>query len=225
MKFFYIFFFFSFSINSFAQGEYKFDKKIFGYTLEQIDTLTSHVDSIYFIEKMIVKIWRPGPMVSDTALAMGYYGYVFQHDYHPDRFIGLELKIMRHNDNKEWKKALKLADSLLINYPICLMGHIEMCHAYNSLQDTIRAKQHRIIYERLGNMILRTGDGKSMETAYIITGLKDIEVLTQIQRMRIKKRITKRKKNHTYEIVTVYKNFEQFDVYFDTSLIEKFRRY
>lgn len=225
MKIFCIFFFLLVSLNSFSQSVYNFDKKIFGYTLEEIDTLTSHVDSIYFIEKMIVKIWRPGPMVSDTALAMGYYGYVFQYDYHPDKYIGLELKIMRHNDNREWKKALKLADSLLINYPVCLMGHVEMCHAYNSLQDTIKAKQHKIIYERLVNMIFKTGDGKSMESAYIVTGLKDIEVLTQIQRMQIKKRITKRNKKSTYEIVTVFKNFEQFDVYFDISLIEKFRRY
>lgn len=213
------------SVSSFAQGGYKFDRKIFGYSLNEIDLLTSHVDSIYFIEKMIVKIWRPSPMVSDTVLAMGYYGYVLSYDYHPDRFIGLELKIMRHNDNKEWKKALKLADSLLNNYPVCLMGHVEMCHAYNSLQDTMKAKQHKIIYERLGNMILKTGDGKSMETAYIVTGLKDVEVLTQIQRMRIKKRIIKRKQKHTYEIVTVFKNFEQFDLYFDTSLIQEFRRY
>jgi hypothetical protein len=212
-------------VSSFAQRGYKFERKIFGYSLNEIDLLTSHVDSIYFIEKMIVKIWRPSPMVSDTALAMGYYGYVLQYDYHPDRFIGLELKIMRHNDNKEWKKALKLADSLLNNYPVCLMGHVEMCHAYNSLQDTIKAKQHKIIYERLGNMILKTGDGKSMETAYVVTGLKDVEVLTQIQRMRIIKRIIKRKQKQTFEIVTVFKNFEQFDLYFDTSLIQEFRKY
>jgi hypothetical protein len=105
------------------------------------------------------------------------------------------------------------------------MGHVEMCHAYNSLQDTIKAKQHKIIYERLGNMILKTGDGKSMETAYVVTGLKDVEVLTQIQRMRIIKRIIKRKQKQTFEIVTVFKNFEQFDLYFDTSLIQEFRKY
>ena len=31
-----------------------------------------------------------------------------------------------------------------------------------------------------------------METAYIITGLKDIEVLTQLQRMQIKKELKKK---------------------------------
>ncbi len=213
------------SLSSYAQSGYKFKKTIYGYTLDQITLLTTQVDTTYYIEDMILKIWRPDSTVSDTAIAMGYYGYVLQPDYNPDRFLSLELKIMALNDNKEWKKALKYADSLISYYPTCLMGHVEISHAYNSLTDTIRAKQHRIIYERLGNMILKSGDGKSMETAYIITGLKDIEVLTQLQRMQIKKRVRKRKKKHTYEVVTVFKDFEQFDLYFDTSLIQEFRRF
>ena len=55
-------------------------------------------------------------------------------------------------------------------------------------------------------------------------GHKDIEVLTQLMRMRIKARKTKTKKKSTFEIVTVYKNFEKMNVYFDTSLITEFKR-
>jgi len=43
-------------------------------------------------------------------------------------------------------------------------------------------------------------------------------------RMKIKKRKTKTKKKSTYEIVTVFKNFEQKNIYFDTSLITEFKR-
>lgn len=73
-------------------------------------------------------------------------------------------------------------------------------------------------------MIFQTGDGKTMETAYIVTGHKDIEVLTQLKRMQIKKRRTKTKKKCTYEIVTVFKKFKKMKVYFDTSLITEFKR-
>ena len=50
------------------------------------------------------------------------------------------------------------------------MGHVELSYAFNSLQDTVQAALYRRIYERLGNMIFQTGDGMSMETAYIVTG-------------------------------------------------------
>lgn len=207
-----------------AQGGYNFKKKIFGYTLDEITLITNDADSTFYIDDMILKIFRPDTSVTDFELAMGYYGFVLQPNYHPDKFIGLELRVMRLNDNHEWKQAMKAADTLVNNYPTCLMGHVEISYAYNSLQDTAKAAQYRKIYERLGEMIFKTGDGKSMETAYIVTGLKDIEVLTQLKRMQIKKRKTKTKKKHTYEVVTVYKNFKQMDLYFDTSLIEEFRR-
>ena len=104
------------------------------------------------------------------------------------------------------------------------MGHVELSYACNSLQDTNQAALYRNIYERLGNMIFKTGDGLSIKTAYLVTGYKDIEVLTQMMRMKIKKRKTKTKRKSTFEIVTVFKNLEKKKIYFDTSLITEFKR-
>ena len=212
------------SFISFAQSGYHFKKKIFGYTLDQITLMIDDGDSKLYIDDLLYKMFNPDSTVSDFELAMGYYGFVLQPDYNPDKYIGLEMEVMALNNNHEWKKAKKYADSLITRYPTCLMGHVELSYAFNSLQDTVQAALYRRIYERLGNMIFQTGDGMSMETAYIITGYKDIEVLTQLMRMRIKKRRRKTKKKSTFEIVTVYKNMEKMDVYFDTSLITEFKR-
>ncbi len=212
------------SFISFAQSGYQFKKKIFGYTLDQITLMIDDGDSKLYIDDLLYKMFNPDSTVSDFELAMGYYGFVLQPDYNPDKYIGLEMEVMALNNNHEWKKAKKYADSLITRYPTCLMGHVELSYAFNSLQDTVQAALYRKIYERLGNMIFQTGDGMSMETAYIITGYKDIEVLTQLMRMRIKKRRRKTKKKSTFEIVTVYKNMEKMDVYFDTSLITEFKR-
>ncbi len=212
------------SLSSFSQVGYNFKKKIFGQTLDQITLITNDADSTFYIDDLLFKMFIADSSVSDFELAMAYYGFVLQPDYNPDKFIGLELKVMTNNDNHNWVTAKKLADSLLSNYPTCLIGHVELSYAYNSLQDTIKAANQRRIYERLCNMILQSGDGSSFETAYIITGFKDIEVLTQFSRVQIKKRKTKRKKNSTYEIVTVFKNFKEIDIYFDTSLLTEFRR-
>jgi len=212
------------SFISHAQIGYNFKKKIFGYTLDQITLMTDDGDSKLYIDDLLHKMFNPDSTVSDFELAMGYYGFVLQPDYNPDKFIGLEIKVMELNNNHNWAKAKRYADSLVTNYPTCLMGHVELSYAFNSLQDTVQAALYRRIYERLGNMIFQTGDGMSMETAYIVTGYKDIEVLTQLMRMRVKKRKTKNKKKSTFEIVTVYKNFEKMNVYFDTSLITEFKR-
>ena len=213
-----------YSFISFGQSGYHFKKKIFGYTLDQITLMTDDGDSKLYIDDLLYKMFNPDSTVSDFELAMGYYGFVLQPDYKPDKYIGLELQVMALNSNHNWVKAKKYADSLITNYPTCLMGHVELSYALNSLQDTIQAALYRRIYERLSTMIFQTGDGLSMETAYIVTGYKDIEVLTQLMRMRIKARKTKTKKKSTFEIVTVYKNFEKMNVYFDTSLITEFKR-
>jgi hypothetical protein len=186
--------------------------------------MTDDGDSKLYIDDLLFKIFNPDSTVSDFELAMGYYGFVLQPDYKPDKYIGLELQVMALNNNHRWKKAKRYADSLVTNYPTCLMGHVELCYAYNSLQDTAQAALHRTIYERLVNMIFQTGDGSSLQTAYLVTGYKDIEVLTQMMRMKIKKRKTKTKKKSTFEIVTVFKNFEKKKIYFDTSLITEFKR-
>tara|TARA_Y100000739_G_scaffold224683_1_gene229486 strand:- start:147 stop:821 length:675 start_codon:yes stop_codon:yes gene_type:complete len=209
---------------SVSQSGYTFKKKIFGYTLDQITLMTDDGDSKLYIDDLLYKMFNPDSTVSDFELAMGYYGFVLQPDYKPDKYIGLELQVMALNNNHRWKKARRYADSLVTNYPTCLMGHVELSYAYNSLQDTLQAALYRRIYERLGNMILQTGDGLSLETAYLVTGYKDIEVLTQMMRMNIKKRKTKTKKKATFEIVTVFKNFKQTNIYFDTSLITEFKR-
>jgi hypothetical protein len=212
------------SFISISQSGYNFNKKIFGFTLDQITLMTDDGDSKLYIDDLLFKMFNPDSTVTDFELAMGYYGFVLQPDYKPDKYIGLELQVMALNNDHRWKKARRYADSLVTNYPTCLMGHVELSYAYNSLQDTIQAALYRRIYERLGNMIFQTGDGLSIETAYLVTGYKDIEVLTQMMRMKIKKRKTKTKKKSTFEIVTIFKNLEQKNIYFDTSLITEFKR-
>tara|TARA_Y100000589_G_scaffold319890_1_gene349047 strand:- start:2873 stop:3547 length:675 start_codon:yes stop_codon:yes gene_type:complete len=212
------------SFKSISQNGYNFKKKIFGYTLDQITMMTNDGDSKLYIDDLLFKMFNPDSTVSDFELAMGYYGFVLQPDYKPDKYIGLELQVMDLNNNHNWVKAKKYADSLITNYPTCLMGHVELSYALNSLQDTVQAAHYRRIYERLGDMIFQTGDGMSMETAYLVTGHKDIEVLTQLKRMTIKNRKAKNKKKSTFEIVTVFRNFEKVDIYFETSLITEFNK-
>jgi hypothetical protein len=207
-----------------SQSGYSFKKKIFGYTLDQITLMTDDGDSKLYIDDLLFKMFNPDSTVSDFELAMGYYGFVLQPDYKPDKYIGLEMQVMALNNNHRWEKAKRYADSLITNYPTCLMGHVELSYACNSLQDTNQAALYRNIYERLGNMIFKTGDGLSIKTAYLVTGYKDIEVLTQMMRMKIKKRKTKTKRKSTFEIVTVFKNLEKKKIYFDTSLITEFKR-
>jgi hypothetical protein len=212
------------SFISVSQSGYSFKKKIFGYTLDQITLMTDDGDSKLYIDDLLFKMFNPDSTVSDFELAMGYYGFVLQPDYKPDKYIGLEMQVMALNNNHRWEKAKRYADSLITNYPTCLMGHVELSYACNSLQDTNQAALYRNIYERLGNMIFKTGDGLSIKTAYLVTGYKDIEVLTQMMRMKIKKRKTKTKRKSTFEIVTVFKNLEKKKIYFDTSLITEFKR-
>ena len=142
---------------SVSQSGYTFKKKIFGYTLDQITLMTDDGDSKLYIDDLLYKMFNPDSTVSDFELAMGYYGFVLQPDYKPDKYIGLELQVMALNNDHRWKKARRYADSLVTNYPTCLMGHVELSYAYNSLQDTLQAALYRRIYERLGNMILQTG--------------------------------------------------------------------
>jgi hypothetical protein len=217
-----IIFLLTISLNIYSQG-YDFEKKIFGYSLDQITMITNDVDSTFYIDDLITKIFYPDSTVTDLEIALGYYGFVLQPDYKPDKYIGLELEVMQLNDNQQYKSAAKFADSLVTNNPTGLMGLVEYSYALHRLQDTVMSARYRKCYERLCDVIFKSGDGKSMETAYIITGLKDIEVLTQFKRMTITKRKTKSKKKQTFEIVNVFQSGKLKTLYFDTSLITEFR--
>lgn len=197
-----------------------FNRKIFGKTMEQIGVITGMDAGDYFIDDLLFDLVS-GDTMDMRELAFAYYGFALLPDYNPQKYIGLELQVMQLNDNFETEKALRFADSLVTQYPTCLMGYVELSYAYNRLQDTLKAGKYRQIYEDLTSMILKTGDGKSYETAYVITGIKDIEVITQIERMQLLSRKTVKKKKKTYEVVTVFRNYKKEKIIFDTTILSQ----
>ena len=50
------------NLNIYSQG-YDFKKKIFGYSLDQITMITNDVDSSFYIEDLITKIFYPDSTV------------------------------------------------------------------------------------------------------------------------------------------------------------------
>lgn len=97
--------------------------------------ITNDVDSTFYIDDLITKIFYPDSTVTDLEIALGYYGFVLQPDYKPDKYIGLELEVMQLNDNQQYKSAAKFADSLVTNNPTGLMGLVEYSYALHRLQD------------------------------------------------------------------------------------------
>lgn len=208
-------------LNSFSQ-EYPFEEKIYGMTLQQMDILINNEGSGYYYDDLINKFYEGDGVMTKKEMILTYYGFAILPGYKPYLWLDLENSIIKSNNEFQYEKAKELADSLVGMIPVSTMANEELSFALGKTKDTLGAAFYRNQYDQLIEVISNSGDGKSKETAYMVIGMKDISVITQINRMQVTKQKRIKKNNHVYEVLTVYHKHEKKKVYFDITLIETY---
>jgi|TARA_B100000795_G_scaffold95302_1_gene69881 hypothetical protein len=200
--------------------EYPFDEKIYGYTLQQMDILINNEDNGYYYDDLLNKFYEGDSVMTQKEMLLTYYGFALMPGYKPYIWLDLENKIIKSNNDRNFKAAKALADSLVGMIPVSTMANEELSYALGRTRDSIGSKFYRKQYQQLLNIIINSGDGKSKETAYKVIGMKDISVITQVKKMQVLKQKRTKSKNHVFEVLTVFYKYEQQKIYFDITLIE-----
>ncbi len=75
--------------------------------------------------------------------------------------------------DKNYRRAVELAEVVLDTEFQNRGLHTAMANAYKELGETAKAEQHRAWAEKLFDALLKSGDGKTVQTAFCVQGMRD----------------------------------------------------
>lgn len=165
---------------------------------------------------------------NDTSLSLDdyrllYYGQAFRNDYRPyarnDTVTALNRYLRDGLEGVDFRKVLVYTLPILRTHPFNL-EHIYLTGlAYEKLgsEDTAKLWFHK--FEKLMGTILSTGDGKSTETAIIVTKISDEYVVLNYLNLQPAEQTLLRENKKAYDILEVVRNeYGIKELYFDITL-------
>jgi Domain of unknown function (DUF4919) len=90
-------------------------------------------------------------------------------------------------NGKDYNKAVENADVVLASNFVNMDAHFVEYIAYRELQNDILSDFHRSVFSGLLKSITDSGDGKSMQTAYIVISVDEEYVLLRVLGLRAQK--------------------------------------
>lgn len=103
---------------------------------------------------------------------------------------------------KEYAKVLEFATKILKSNYMDLNGQFGAFVANNHLGHAEQAAYHLFVFEGLLNSIQKSGDGKTMETAFIVISTDEEYVLLNYLGLRTTQQALINEKGHNYDLMT-----------------------
>jgi hypothetical protein len=108
---------------------------------------------------------------------------------------------------KDHKEALKNAEIVLANDYVNMDAHFVAFVANRELGATEKAEFHRTVFRGLVDSIIRSGDGKSTEKAWVVINVHEEYVILRVLGLRPSEQSLLNKDGHAYDEMKV-KNVE-----------------
>ncbi len=121
---------------------------------------------------------------------------------------------------KKWNDAIKFANVILENKFVDLDCHLYCAYSYNNLGDSSKARYHAIIYHKLLESLLTSGDGKSDSTAYVIIDESEEYIILDALDLKPREQALLEIDGKPYDLLTAIdvKNNKKKEVYFNKTL-------
>jgi len=101
--------------------------------------------------------------------------------------------------DKDYNKALGYADTILKQKYVDIFAHMVSALAYTELKNAERAKYHQAVVQGMIQSILKSGDGKSIETAYVVIATDEEYALFNALGLRRGSQSLVKDKDHNYD--------------------------
>lgn len=102
-----------------------------------------------------------------------YYGEVFQKSYSPYGSATKEKIFNEKYKNESFEEAISIGKELLKEGGVNIRLLFRLAVAYAAQDQMNKARPLAILYFNLINVIYESGDGKSIETAFVVTKVAD----------------------------------------------------
>ena len=148
-------------------------------------------------EALLEKVKAGDPSVNFKDLRMAYTESQGYSPYGGDSEAGKAM--FSALKDKDYEKALGYADTILRQKYVDIFAHLVSALAYTELKNPERAKYHHAIVEGLIQSILKSGDGKSIETAYVVISTDEEYALFNVLGLRRASQALVKDKDHNYD--------------------------
>ncbi|MGD0548609.1 MAG: DUF4919 domain-containing protein [Terracidiphilus sp.] len=120
---------------------------------------------------------------------------------------GPEKAMFEALNKKDYPAALKEAETVLDSEYVNIDAHYVALVANREMGATEKAEFHRTVFRGLIDSILHSGDGKSMEKAWVVISVHEEYVVLRALGFRPGEQSLMHKDNHSYDVMKV-KNAE-----------------
>jgi hypothetical protein len=130
------------------------------------------------------------------------FSYMDSPERHQAKDTDSEEKDMwRLLNQKDYKKAIEKADVVLASEFVNLDGHFVEYRAYRELQNGAQSDFHHSVFSGLIKSITDSGDGQSLNTAYVVISTQEEYVLLGLRGLRPGKQDLVHDHGHSYDVL------------------------
>jgi Domain of unknown function (DUF4919) len=124
-------------------------------------------------------------------------------DYTADTDVDLFKEMIAALNKKDFPAAIASAEKALKDYYVDIDAHQMLYVAYRETHDPDKAKFHQNIMHALLDSLLKSGDGKSEETAFAVISTREEYVILQVKGLKPLKQSIVTEKHHAYDTMEV----------------------
>jgi len=148
-------------------------QKVSNINFDEVKALIQDSTSATWYPTLVDRIQKLDTTLTANDYNLLYYGNVFADCYSPYGESKKQEKFLKLYGKTEYDKAIKIGQSVIEENPVNLKILFKMLVCYNQQGDKATAKLYARAYFGLLDAIYRSGDGKSVETAYVVGTVSD----------------------------------------------------
>jgi hypothetical protein len=126
---------------------------------------------------------------------------------------------------KDYAEAIEQADTVLANEYVSIDAHIVEAAAYRGLGVMDKADFHRAIWRGLMDSIVRSSDGKSPKTAWVVISVHEEYVVLQVLGFTLSQQSLLHQDGHSYDEMKVRNQQDRSDQTFYFNVDIPFKSY
>lgn len=161
-------------------------QKISTVDFDDIKEETQSPSSPYYYAKILDRYKKNDTTLSAKEFYYLYYGYTFHTNYNPHNDEEVNSLVLSETEKLNSSKALKNALQFYEQDPVNLKLLLYISVCYSNLSDQKLKKVFADKYAKLINTIYASGDGKSIESAYVVIRVNDEYQLLQVLKLSVK---------------------------------------
>tara|TARA_Y100000589_G_scaffold328039_1_gene371221 strand:+ start:43478 stop:44182 length:705 start_codon:yes stop_codon:yes gene_type:complete len=167
---------------SFTQAQ-----KISNVDFDLIKREISDSNSIFFYPNLLERFKKFDTTLTFLDYQHIYYGSVFQSNYSPYYNSQTEEKFYELYKKEKFKKAIPSGIKAFEDNPVNMRLIFRLAVANLAEGNKQKARKLANLYYNLMDVILSSGDGKSIQTAYVVTRVSDEYEIIAEYKLQVKK--------------------------------------